>query len=287
MTAVCFAFASQVWTYAGKRVGSSTVTHIRLWLALPLSIIVHFIIVGSFFPLHHDPKAYLYFALSGLFGFALADLFIFKSLVILGARQTLVIMTVSPIFSTFISWFSLSERISYLQIIGILIIVAGVMWVIFEEGRNNSKSIKGRTRGIIFAFIGALAQSSANVLSKHGFAYDVHPVSAGLLRVTFGLLGLIIFALSRKEFINDFKKMDNIKILTLLTSASFIGPILGVILSLYALTMAPVGIVSALMQISPIILLPVDYFVFKKKIGIKIILGTFLAIAGAVLLFVL
>jgi drug/metabolite transporter (DMT)-like permease len=39
------------------------------------------------------------------------------------------------------------------------------------------------------------------------------------------------------------------------------------------------------MALTPIILLPVSYFVFKEKIGWQAILGTVLAIAGVAILF--
>lgn len=285
LTAACFAMASSVWSYSGKIIGSNRVTHVRLWLALPMIMLVHLVFLGTLFPLRLEAGAYVYFALSGVCGFALADLFIFHALVVLGARETLVILTLAPIFSTLVSWFSLSEKIAPLQIFGILIIIGGVMWVVYEEGKKKKTDTKHHNIGLVFAFIGAFAQAMANVLSKHGFAYDVHPVSAGVLRVSFGLLALIVFTLFRKNFKTDFSPMNHPRLLLLLISAAFIGPVLGVVISLYALTMAPVGIVTALMQMSPILLLPVDHFVFKKKITLKIVTGTCIAIAGAALLF--
>ena len=63
------------------------------------------------------------------------------------------------------------------------------------------------------------------------------------------------------------------------------GPVGGIISTLYALTMAPVGIVTTIMQISPIMLLPVDRFVFKKRIPVGAVFGTLMAVGGAMLLF--
>jgi drug/metabolite transporter (DMT)-like permease len=39
------------------------------------------------------------------------------------------------------------------------------------------------------------------------------------------------------------------------------------------------------MALSPVIILPISYFVFKEKIGWPAILGTALAIAGVAILF--
>ncbi|HKK66272.1 MAG TPA: EamA family transporter, partial [Clostridia bacterium] len=93
LTAACWAQNSLVYSLAGKRVSSSTVTHIRLWIALPAIMLVHFVFNGTFFPVGLPIEGYLYLGGSGLIGFFLADLFIFKAFVDVGPRETLVIMT--------------------------------------------------------------------------------------------------------------------------------------------------------------------------------------------------
>jgi len=286
LTAACFATVSTVWSYVGKKLGSNTVTHIRLWLALPPMIFVHFLFTGTLFPVDLPSSSLLLFLISGLFGFAIADLFIFRSLILIGVRETLVILTLSPIFGALISWFALSEKLSHFQILGILITIGGVMWVIYEEGQNRIKAEKQHNLGIPFALAGGLAQALANILSKAALLNNVHPISGTYIRLLAGLSGLILFALMRKSFVSDIRKMTHIRLTFLLAAAAVIGPIIGVVLSLYALTMAPVGIVTALVQISPVLLLPFDHFILKKKITAKVVLGTFVALLGASILFI-
>lgn len=285
LTAACFATVSTVWSYVGKRIGSNSVTHIRLWLSIPPIIIVHYLFTGYLFPHFIDSTALILFLVSGVFGFAVADLFIFRSLVLIGVRETLVILTLSPIFGALISWFALDETLTYLQILGIMVTVGGVMWVIIEEDQNRRRENKVEKLGIPFAIAGALAQALANILSKGGLMLDVHPISGTYLRIIAGLLSVALFSALRKSFIDDIRKMRHIKLTALLFAAAIIGPIAGVIISLYALTMAPVGIVTALIQVSPILLLPFDYFVLRKKITWKVVAGTFIAIGGAAVLF--
>jgi len=285
LTAACFATVSTVWSYVGKRIGSNSVTHIRLWLSVLPMIVVHYLFTGYLFPHFIDSTALVLFLISGVFGFAVADLFIFRSLILIGVRETLVILTLSPIFGALISWFALDETLTYLQILGILVTVGGVMWVIYEEGQNRRKANKVEKFGIPFALAGALAQALANILSKGGLVLDVHPISGTYLRLMAGLLSVALFSILRKSFIDDFRKMRHVKLTALLFAAAMIGPIAGVIISLYALTMAPVGIVTALIQVSPILLLPFDHFVLKKKITGKVVAGTFVAIGGAAILF--
>jgi len=67
---------------------------------------------------------------------------------------------------------------------------------------------------------------------------------------------------------------------------SFFGPFAGVTLSLYAVQHTAVGVASTLTSLAPIILLPMDYFLFKERFGWQAVAGTLLAMAGVVLLFV-
>jgi len=286
LTAACWAQNSLVYSLAGKRIGSTTVTHLRLWVALPAIVLIHFLFLGE--PLPHDlsREGVLYLGASGFVGFFLADLFIFRSFVELGPRETLVIMTLSPIFSTLISWIFLEEILSILQLIGVLITVAGVSWVVFVEGSNQKNRNRRYLLGVLFALSGSFAQALGMVLAKGGIVYQVHPISANLVRISAGLAGLILFAVLRGQFLNDFRKTADRRAVLLLSLGALVGPVLGIILTLYAFQWAPVGVVTALMQTSPILLLPIDHFVFKKKVPPAAVFGTLIAIGGAALLFV-
>ena len=138
----------------------------------------------------------------------------------------------------------------------------------------------------MFALFGTFAQAAGLIVAKYGMGSGVHPVSANMLRITSGLIGLVIFAALRGKFKVDFQKMHDTRALLLITSGSLIGPVLGMILTLYAFTMAPVGIVTTLMQTSPIMLLPIDKFFLKKRLSLGAVVGTCAAVGGAVLLFI-
>ena len=75
------------------------------------------------------------------------------------------------------------------------------------------------------------------------------------------------------------------RVIGLLALGAFVGPVLGVSSSLLAIQHAEIGVASTLMALTPVILLPVSYFVFKEKVGWRAIAGTVLAIAGVAILF--
>ena len=290
LVAACWSQNSIVYAFAGRRVGSSTVAHLRLWIALPVIVLVHLAFTGELLPLGFDRSSYIYLTISGIAGFCVADLCTFKAFVDIGHRETLVIMTTSPIFSAAGSWLLLGETLTSIQVAGIALTVAGVGWVLFSENRAApGRSSKGGRRivtGALFALLGTIVQAAGLIVAKYGMGTDVHPVSANLLRVSGGLAGLVIFAAARGELSADFKKMRDTRSLLLISSGSVIGPVLGMILTLYAFRLAPVGVVTTLMQTSPIMLLPIDKFFFKKHVPIGAVFGTFLAVGGSALLFI-
>ena len=254
-------------------------------------LLVHVAFTGLLFPRNLSASSYLDLSISGFAGFCLADLLIFRAFVDIGHRETLVIMTTSPLFSTVISWFFLREVLTGLQVAGIILTVAGVGWVLYSESRSETKgrsqgdARRKAVRGALFALAGTLAQAVGMILAKFGMGEDVHPVSANLLRLVSGLVGLAIFACVRGQFGKDFRRMKDTTALLQIGTGAVIGPVIGIIFTLYALTMAPVGIVTTIMQVSPVMLLPIDRFVFKKRIPAGGVLGTLVAVGGAMLLF--
>jgi len=59
----------------------------------------------------------------------------------------------------------------------------------------------------------------------------------------------------------------------------------GIVLSLYALKTAPVGIVTTISQMTPVILIPTERILFGKRISLRALFGTSMAVAGTGLLF--
>ena len=79
--------------------------------------------------------------------------------------------------------------------------------------------------------------------------------------------------------------MKDRKALLEIGAGALTGPVLGVTLSLVAIAHTHIGVASTLMSLTPVILLPVSYFLFKEKITSRAIVGTLVALLGVVLLF--
>ena len=280
----CWAQNSIAYALAGRRVGSQTVTHARLWFAVPAILVIHWLAMGSWLPTGIDSTSFVLLALSGVLGFCITDMCIFKALVDIGPRETSVIMGLTPIISAVLSWLFLGEHLAALQIAGILVTVTGVTWVVVAEGSRRRRH-RHLWIGLAAGLAGAFLQAVTMLLAKKGMPEGTHPISGSLVRLVFGFLGVTVVAVLRRAWREDVRRMSDRVALFQIGTGAMVGPVMGMIFALYALSAAPVGVAMALMQLTPLFLLPVDVLFFKKKLGVGAIVGTFLAVAGTIILF--
>lgn len=284
--AFCWAQNSLIYSYLGKKADAQSTAHIRLWIALPMILLTHKLFLGTFLPADPSTEELLFLGISGIIGFFAADLLIFQAYIDLGPRETLVILSTSPIITTAISFVLMDEQMTMMQLVGICITVAGVMVVVFSSSARKTLGDEHWIRGILCAGGGSILQAAAVVLAKAGMQQGIHPISGNLIRLGFGFAALVGYALLKRRFLHDFMMMRSGRNLALLGSAAFAGPVLGIVLTLQAITLAPAGVITAISQISPILLLPIERFVLKHRLNLLTAAGTVLAIAGAGILVV-
>ena len=197
-TALCWTFGSQFFEAAGKRVGPLSVNLNRLFLALGLFFILITIRTGYPIPIDFSSHAWFWLGLSGIVGFAIGDLFLFKAFVEIGPRISMLIMTLTAPFSALMGLTFLNEKYLLPQWIGMIVTLFGVSLVILERSNNKKrkrKVSKITTSGIIYAFLGTLGQATGYILSKYGMMTDdgyLDPFSATQIRVIAGTIGFVV-----------------------------------------------------------------------------------------------
>ena len=125
LTAICWSANSVCFTIAGRRVGSSTVNIVRLWIALLAMLLLHLATSGALVP-HPEPWRLSVLGISGLIGFALGDAVLFEALVLLGPRLTMLIMTLWPVFAAVLAWALLGQTMSWPRIVAMAITLGGI-----------------------------------------------------------------------------------------------------------------------------------------------------------------
>lgn len=289
LTALCWTVTAMAFESAGKRVGALSLNLIRLVIGLAFLSVYNAIINGEFFP---TATSYQWFwlALSGLIGFVLGDLFLFRAFIIIGARISMLIMALVPPIAALIGWITLGERLSGMEFLGMGITLSGIVLVMsskLELKKNSSgKSLKMGPilLGSLLALGGAIGQAAGLVLSKKGMQ-DMDPFSATQIRIMTGVIGFAIVITLFKRWKHLFGALKDLKAMKFMTIGSFTGPFLGVSLSLLAVQHTDTGIAATLMALTPVMIIPAAIMMKKEKVSLIEIIGALVSVGGVALFF--
>jgi drug/metabolite transporter (DMT)-like permease len=290
-TSVCFSFASVLFTLAGRRLGSQLVNRVRLLLAVLLVALLHWLTLGRLLPQVEAAPAF-WLALSGFVGLVAGDAFLMQAFVLVGPRLAMLMMATSPILSILMAGIFLGETLQPQQIAGTLLTLAGLALVV-SDGRGKPLLAAGGGTdkrayviGLLCGLGGAIGQAGGSVLSKAGLVNDLPPLSAALIRLSTAAVAIWIIAIISGQ---AGKTITTLRAhpgsLLHVAGGTVVGPVIGVSLLLVGIQRAPVGIASTLSSLMPIFLIPISYVVFKETISRQAVIGTVIAFAGTVVLF--
>ena len=291
LTAVFWTVTSMSYESAGKKVGSLSVNLIRLILAFLIYGVVNYYRRGMFLPLDAGSERWMWLVLSGIVGFVIGDLFLFKAFVVVGARISMLIMALTPPITAFTSWLMLDEMLSPMNWLGMIVTLTGISIVILkrEKGEPNSTARRKITTnynltGILLAFGGAVGQGVGLVLSKKGMgAYDAF--AASHIRVITGLTGFAIIVLLAGRYGNVWKAMLHKPAMNRIALGSLFGPFLGVSFSLLAIQNTKAGIAATIMSIVPVLIIVPAILIFHERVNWKEIIGSVITVGGVGLFF--
>ncbi len=289
--ALLWVFGAMLFESLGKKNGATTVNFLRLLLGFIFLSIFTLFSRGFLLPLDADLHSWLWLLLSGIVGFAIGDLFLFKALVMIGARISMLIMTLAPPTAAILGWIILGETLSSFQLIGMIVTLFGIAIVILQRQDKNATDIEKKGQkfkypliGILMAVIGALGQGTGLVLSKLGMR-DYNAFAAVQIRIIAGLFGLGIIISFSKKWKTVLKPIGNIRTMSLLSLGAVLGSFLGISFSLLAIKYTNTGVASTIMAIQPILLIPASMVFFKEKVNFTEVIGALVAVSGIVLFF--
>ncbi len=274
---------------AGKRVGALSLNLIRLVIGLVFLAIYNTIVNGEFFPTATNYQ-WFWLALSGLIGFVLGDLFLFRAFIMIGARISMLLMALVPPIAALIGWITLGERLSGMEFLGMGITLSGIVLVMSSKLEINKgalgKSLKTGPLllGSLLALGGAVGQAAGLVLSKKGMQ-DMDPFSATQIRIMTGVIGFAIVITIFKRWKHLFGALKDLKAMKFMTLGSFTGPFLGVSLSLLAVQHTDTGVAATLMALTPVMIIPPAIMMKKEKISAIEIIGALVSVGGVALFF--
>jgi drug/metabolite transporter (DMT)-like permease len=287
------------FTEAARRMGPNAVNHIRLVFAVIfLSIICLLFLPISFTDLFTSPlpQHWIWFGASGIIGLALGDYFGFTSFVILGPRVGSIFTTLAPAAALISAFFLIGERINVIGIIGILITIAGVVWLSLNRGGKEpmkDHAIGNVGKGILFAILSAVCQGVGLVLANKGFETQINNTDlpffqATWIRMIVAATVMYLITIVRGKFreMNQpiLENRNNGLIFAL--GGTIFGPVMGVSLSMLAISLLhnKPSVAQTIFALVPVFVLPLSYLFYKEKITMQSVLAALIAIAGVMVL---
>ena len=188
--------------------------------------------------------------------------------VLLGSRESMVIMTLSPVVTATLSFFFFGEQLNLIQLLGMAITISGVtmmtLWTIMSPRWPVSAH---STAGILYDARRDL-QSISFLLAKA--ALTEGPISTNLMR-NLRLGGLHHLQRPHQEGRQSPLQEPGDRRASCCCSGRRAG--LGMS-SQKAFTLALVGLVTTITQVSPILLLPYDRLISSRTISPASLVGT-------------
>ena len=283
--ALLWAFTSIFFTLASGRIGALEVNRLRLLMAVLLLGATHAALTGRALP-RADAASWLWLGASGLVGLTVGDTLLFQSLVDLGPRRAMLVMSSWPIFSALLAFVFFGETLSAKELLGVALTVGGIAWVIRERSPGAPSSGGRHTRGVLCALGGAACQAAGLVLAKQGLASGLAPLPGTLVRMIVAAAGLWAVTIAAGSAARTFSRLRDRRALLFTSAGAVTGPFLGVWMSLLAVAHAKVGVASALMALVPILLLPAVRVAFAERVSLRAVFGTLLSFAGVLLLLI-
>lgn len=285
-TAVCWTTSSLAFSAAGRRIGSLSLNLIRLVMAFAFLTAFCWLRRGLPLPTDATAHAWGWLSLSGAIGFVIGDLCLFKALLLVGPRISMLIMALAPPITAAIGWMWLDERLATLDLVAMALTIAGIAWVVLERQPDETDAPRSRSAaGIALALVGAIGQAVGLVISKVGMG-DYDPFAATQIRVIAGTAGFALLFFVLRWWGRLFESLRHQAAMGFAALGAFAGPFVGVSLSLVAIRYTQTGIAATIMSLVPVLIIPAVIVIHRERVSPRAMLGALVAVGGVSLLWI-
>ena len=180
----------------------------------------------------------------------------------------------------------LHEHPGPLALVGTAMTLAGIAWVLRERERGHVAHVEGSAAmGVIAGLLAALGQAGGYVLSKTALKTGIDPLSATLIRVSAAALAIWLLATVERAIPATLGALRDRRAAAFMFGGAVFGPFLGVTLSLTAIRYIDTGVAASITAIYPIFTLLIASRFHGEPLTWKVLLGSLVAVAGVVVLF--
>ena len=249
-----------------------------LSLFLPTSMVL-----GETLAVKASLNDYLLVLGSGAIGIGLADTFFFRSLNLLGAGLSAIVDSLYSPFIIGLSILFLKERMSGLQLFGVLLIISAVL-VVSRQGDRQNISRRDLILGILLGVLAMALMAVGIVMIKPLLNRSplLWVIEIRLLAGCLVLGTILLFHPSRQKIMASVLSMRGWHFML---PGSFLGTYLSLVVWMGGMKYTQASVASALNQTSNIFVFILAAIFLKEPVDYPRIIGIFCAFVGVVIVF--
>ncbi len=221
-------------------------------------------------------KDFILFACSGLCVFSTATCY-FASIGLSSVSTAVVLMYTAPVFVMIYSVAFLGEKLSFLKLISVILMIVGCGLVSGVIG-----GMKFSLWGILLGLLSGVSYGAYNIITKIAMMHKANSVSATLY--CFVVMGIVAFFASNPTQIAELIMKNPTATIPLMIGIGVVTCVLPYFLYTMALRDIPAGTASALSIIEPMAATVFSIIFFDEKLGIFPACGIILILVAVLLL---
>lgn len=236
-----------------------------------------------------------WFIFSGVIGMGLGDLASFSALPLLGSRLTvLMVQCLAVPIAMLTEWLWLGTTLRPNEIGWGFVILVGV-FVALLPSKTNPPAVTVKRLGFLFGSLAACGQGVGAVISRKANALTaaagqpIDGITAAYQRIVGGFVITLVYFALRPLFL---KKPDDPPAAPAQSWRDYLwipanalcGAVIGVSCYQWSLATTPSGIVLPIVATTPLVIVPLSYWLENKKPNARSFVGGVIAVAGVVAL---
>jgi drug/metabolite transporter (DMT)-like permease len=237
-----------------------------------------------------DPLGVVLFMLAGAAATYLGRWFFFGAIARLGPAKASLFHVSSPAFTALIAWLTLGDALPLATVLAIVVTIAGLLLVTVPPGLLTSAAAGARigwaavrrllASGFAIGIGATLAYSVGNVLRGASVREWNEPVAGAMLGAVAALVLQLLFGRGNATLPQRIRGADRTALALYATSG--VLTITAQICMIASMRYIPVAITTIITLCTPLVVMPVSYWVLKNQdaIGARTLLGAALTMGG-------
>jgi drug/metabolite transporter (DMT)-like permease len=277
--AVCWALAVILLHRSGESLPAFELNLFKHVLSLLLLVPTLAWTLG--FALPEYPLNEVFIALfSGFLGIGVADTWYLRALNMMGASRTGIVASVFSPFVILLSVVFLGESLSGMQLLGFVLVMAGVLLVTWHRSRHAANA--GTIRKAALLAIGGVFMMAVGIVMVKGILETRPFLWTIAIRLVGGIAGMVLYLALRRRWAEVWHQFRRPQPWLWIVSGSFMGGYLSMMLWLAGYMLLPASEASILNETSNAWIVLLAWLMLGETIDLRKLAGLLLTLAGVV-----